>query len=343
MTLRVGELAKQTGLTVRTLHHYDQVGLLSPSIRADNGYRLYSAHDVSRLYKILALKRLGLSLDDIRTTLEGSGDSLPALIQQQIAGLNSQIQNAISLRDRLVQLHQQLDRGDSPSLADWLKTLGMMTMYDKYFTTEEQAELHARRDQPEVARTEAAWPELINRVSGYMKADLPPAHPDVQTAARTWLHFVQSFTGANPSLMVKSANMMMNEKPVQAATGIEPDMMRYMAHSLATIRLELYSQFLSESDMQTMRQHFGTMGNEWLPVIQRARTLLSQGLAVDHPEVQAIARQWEALTERAAGTDPVTRQRLRAAWESDPALMARTGVDRALLDYMRQAGIDAVF
>ena len=46
---RVGDLAKQTGLSVRTLHYYDEIGLLSPSRRTDAGYRLYTARDVSRL------------------------------------------------------------------------------------------------------------------------------------------------------------------------------------------------------------------------------------------------------------------------------------------------------
>ena len=48
MLLKVGELAKRSGLTVRTLHHYDAIGLLTPSARADNGYRLYNREDVAR-------------------------------------------------------------------------------------------------------------------------------------------------------------------------------------------------------------------------------------------------------------------------------------------------------
>lgn len=49
MRLKVGELAKRSGLTVRTLHHYHAIGLLTPSARADNGYRLYDRHDIARL------------------------------------------------------------------------------------------------------------------------------------------------------------------------------------------------------------------------------------------------------------------------------------------------------
>src|SRR5438874_7491933 len=70
---KVGELAARTGLTVRTLHHYDAIGLLSPSGRTDSahgsGHRLYTAADVARLQQVLSLKQLGFGLDQVREYL----------------------------------------------------------------------------------------------------------------------------------------------------------------------------------------------------------------------------------------------------------------------------------
>jgi DNA-binding transcriptional MerR regulator len=57
--LKVGELARRTGLTVRTLHHYDEIGLLNPSLHTEAGYRLYTAGDVARLQQVLSLRQLG--------------------------------------------------------------------------------------------------------------------------------------------------------------------------------------------------------------------------------------------------------------------------------------------
>ncbi|MGH2907848.1 MAG: MerR family transcriptional regulator, partial [Solirubrobacteraceae bacterium] len=57
---RIGELAAASGLSVRALRHYDELGLLTPSERTDSGYRLYSETEVRRLYRIVALRRLGL-------------------------------------------------------------------------------------------------------------------------------------------------------------------------------------------------------------------------------------------------------------------------------------------
>ena len=52
--LKVGELARRTGLTIRTLHHYDEIGLLKPSLHTDVGHRLYRAGDVARLQQVLS-------------------------------------------------------------------------------------------------------------------------------------------------------------------------------------------------------------------------------------------------------------------------------------------------
>ncbi|MDN4038879.1 MerR family transcriptional regulator [Massilia sp. YIM B02443] len=104
MLLKIGELAKRTGLTVRTLHHYDAIGLMSPSARSDAGYRLYNEADIARLHRILALRRFGLALADIGTTLTRPDLSLAALVARQIETLTEQIQQARTLRSRLTRL-----------------------------------------------------------------------------------------------------------------------------------------------------------------------------------------------------------------------------------------------
>lgn len=62
----VGEVSKLTGLSVRALHHYDEIGLLEPSERTEAGYRLYSAADLAELQQVLFFRELGFALDEIR-------------------------------------------------------------------------------------------------------------------------------------------------------------------------------------------------------------------------------------------------------------------------------------
>lgn len=79
----VGELSRRTGITVRTLHHYDQIGLLIPSDRSLAGYRRYSREDVARLQRILLYRELGFSLDRIAALLSGQTVPVAELRRQR--------------------------------------------------------------------------------------------------------------------------------------------------------------------------------------------------------------------------------------------------------------------
>ena len=67
---RIGEIADATNFTVRTLHYYEEVGLLAPAGRSSAGHRLYGADAVEQLYRISLLRQLGLPLEQIRATLD---------------------------------------------------------------------------------------------------------------------------------------------------------------------------------------------------------------------------------------------------------------------------------
>lgn len=68
--MNVGEVAALAGITVRTLHHYDRIGLLSPSGRSSAGYRQYAAADLDRLHAVLLYRALGFSLEEVATLLD---------------------------------------------------------------------------------------------------------------------------------------------------------------------------------------------------------------------------------------------------------------------------------
>src|SRR5580700_6800802 len=83
---RAKEFADLAGVTVRTLHHYDRLGLLKPR-RAESGYRLYRESDLERLEQIVALKFLGLPLKEIRELLDSAAPDLPAALRMQRSAL----------------------------------------------------------------------------------------------------------------------------------------------------------------------------------------------------------------------------------------------------------------
>jgi MerR family transcriptional regulator, thiopeptide resistance regulator len=113
-TWRIGELARETGLTVRTLHHYDQLGLLSPRSRTAAGHRCYTSGDVQRLHRIVALRSLGLSLEEIGTLLDGEPDPT-GLLRRQLDVVEARIRKASDLRARLLDVLNHLGRNAEPS------------------------------------------------------------------------------------------------------------------------------------------------------------------------------------------------------------------------------------
>src|SRR5437899_6587239 len=90
--LKVGELARRTGLTIRTLHHYDEIGLLKPSLHTETGHRLYAHDDIARLQQIVSLKQLGFSLEEIQGCLDRSDFSPLEVIKLHVARLRRQIE-----------------------------------------------------------------------------------------------------------------------------------------------------------------------------------------------------------------------------------------------------------
>ena len=120
MFLKVGELASRTGLTVRALHHYDDIGLLRPTGRSESGYRLYSRDDVARLHGNQTLRRMGLSLADVAQLLDGGTVSLRAILARQLEALDQEITRAQALRERLGVIQSVLARGGQPEIDDWL-------------------------------------------------------------------------------------------------------------------------------------------------------------------------------------------------------------------------------
>src|SRR5438105_8916320 len=120
--LKVGELARRTGLTVRTLHHYDEIGLLKPSLHTEAGHRLYTAGDVVRLQQVLSLRQLGFSLEEVRDCLGRLGFSPIEVIRLHLARLREQITLQRRLCERLEAVADRLQAAGEVSADEFIRT-----------------------------------------------------------------------------------------------------------------------------------------------------------------------------------------------------------------------------
>ncbi|WP_225724594.1 MULTISPECIES: MerR family transcriptional regulator [unclassified Nocardia] len=144
-TWRSGELARETGVTVRALHHYDRLGLLSPSSRTTGGHRCYDGADVRRLHRIIALRSFGFALDEIAALLDAGPDDPRGLLEQQLALVDERIADAVKLRARLLDVLGRLDRLVEPSTTQFLRMIEVTIAMDRPLTPERLAEMSRAR------------------------------------------------------------------------------------------------------------------------------------------------------------------------------------------------------
>ncbi|MDJ0497693.1 MAG: MerR family transcriptional regulator [Acidimicrobiia bacterium] len=97
--LTVGSLARMAGVTVRTLHHYDEIGLVVPSGRTSAGYRTYGRAEVERLQEVLFFRELGFALDEIRQIVSRPGYSRTIALERQRELLEARTEHLLTLID----------------------------------------------------------------------------------------------------------------------------------------------------------------------------------------------------------------------------------------------------
>jgi len=143
---RIGDLAVKTGITVRTLHHYDRLGLVSASWRTAGGHRWYTGDDVRRLYRVIALRSFGLSLEEIRSTLDADAGYDPAgLLRRQLDQVDSRIRHATDLRIRLLGVLGSLGRLAEPSPAEFLQLIEETITMTQPLTPEQLTRMNEER------------------------------------------------------------------------------------------------------------------------------------------------------------------------------------------------------
>jgi DNA-binding transcriptional MerR regulator len=179
-TWRVGELAEATGLSVRTLHHYDDIGLLRPGGRSTSGHRQYDAADVRRLHRIVALRGFGLSLAEIGQVLNGELTDPHALIRTQLQLVEEQLAAASSLEQKLRKVLDGLDRAHEPSATTLIELIEVTTAMNRTLTHEEfEAMAETRR-----RLTETLTPEELAAMAARRQKAMEALSPEERERLR---------------------------------------------------------------------------------------------------------------------------------------------------------------
>ena len=216
----VGEVSALTRVSVRTLHHYDQIGLLSPIDRTESGYRLYQNHDLARLWEILAYRELGLPLARIAEVLEADETVRKQLLAAQAVALNTQLAET----KRQLQAISRLLRGEDMNSADAIRQI-----FQEFNPADYEAETQQRWGQTDAYRQssertarygKAEWEQIkaegdaINaRAVALMDAGHLPDSPEALALAQAQRdYFARWFYDPSPSMMADLAQLWLSDE-----------------------------------------------------------------------------------------------------------------------------------
>ena len=234
---KVGELARRTGISIRTLHYYDEIGLLMPSHHTESGHRLYTERDVARLQQVLSLRELGLSLEDVRACLNRPDFEARRVIRMHLSRLREQIELQQRLCRKLEVIEARLGSAETVSVEELLQAIEGIVMIENYYTPEQLKELEERGRQvgaERIRQVEEEWPRLMAEVRAEMDKGTDPASPAVQDLARRWRALVNEFTGGNPEIEKSLRRMYEQEPNIHGMdTGPVREMAAYIEKALA--------------------------------------------------------------------------------------------------------------
>jgi DNA-binding transcriptional MerR regulator len=235
----VGELSKLTGLTIRTLHHYDEIGLLSPTFRTDTNHRLYTEDDIVKLQQIMSLKELDFSLEEIKELFENPEYSPKEVIEMQLERLNQEIKLKDELREQLQELWEVFHSWKEPNLEQFIRSIELIKNQKEYFTKEQISRMkkhYGKLNNIEADRLANSWNELNFSLQSEMEKGTSVDNPKVIELAKRWKEGMDFFTGGDTGI-IHSAERYYTDNPHAAkGSGMSGELYKYIKDVLSNIQ-----------------------------------------------------------------------------------------------------------
>ncbi|MFD0715361.1 MerR family transcriptional regulator [Paenibacillus sp. GCM10027626] len=233
----IGQLSKKTGVTVRTLDYYDEVGLVVPSSATDGGHRLYSEHDVLRLEQVLALKYMGFSLQQIKKILEESTVTWQQSINRQLEMVKQQQIRLQALEKALEGVLHSIEFEGEVKWPVIFETIRLFQhdpqcashMFEKYFSNEEVKDILHLNNQ--LTKDDLRkWLAVIRDIQAHLHED--PGSDIAQSLTGRWLEQVQDMFGSDESRLDKMWEAVKDRQNGIAFYPLDEEMIHFIERAL---------------------------------------------------------------------------------------------------------------
>lgn len=259
--LRIGAIARRSGLSAKALRLYEARGLLAPCAHTPSGYRLYGPAALQRLARIVLLKRLGFTLAQIARLLARDEQAASALLLERIALLEREVRERMHTLQALRAVQARVDPASPLTTDGLLETLTMSNTIETpsgdderealrrraetmgaYFTDDEHAGLRQRAEalgEAGLARGQQDWAVLIGEVRAAMAAGVAADSARGQALGRRWHALVSAFTGGDPAIARKLREAYAEQPQVAAEQHMDPAMFGWVGAAMAAAGLSL--------------------------------------------------------------------------------------------------------
>jgi DNA-binding transcriptional MerR regulator len=209
--MKVGELAKRAGVTVRTLQYYDKEGLLTPSAESDGGFRLYTDKEMVRLVQILMMKDLGFSLGEIKKRLT-SMDTLSDVVDvltEHATQIRRQIEHLAESLDEIEALKAEITKMETVDYKKFALILMNLKMKNnhywvvKHFDEDEVAKFAERMSMEEAEELIKISNSIFDKAGKFQKAGVLPESEEGQSLAKAFWDALMEMTGGDVELLQK--------------------------------------------------------------------------------------------------------------------------------------------
>lgn len=215
------EFARLSGVTVRTLHHYDRIGLLKPTRRTAKGFRIYTERDFARLQQITTLKFVGFSLTQIKEILSQMDFDMSETLRLQRGVIEAQRNRLDLALVAISRAEAAFERSETPDWDSFKEIIDVINMEQnmewtkKYYSESAQAKVEERKSlwSPELQeRVSRDWAELVADIETAMADGVKPEDPRARLLADRWRALVTEFTGGDREIQTGLNKMYADEK-----------------------------------------------------------------------------------------------------------------------------------
>ncbi|MFV3289102.1 MerR family transcriptional regulator [Pseudomonas sp. NY11955] len=308
---QVGTLARRCNVTIRTLHHYDAIGLIKPVARTKAGYRLYAVSAVEQINAIQTLQETGLSLESIKRLLSTASQQSIEAISVQLSRIDEDMALMKQRREKLSVLAAGLTAGIVNDRLPWPNAVTLLEHYRKEFT---EAELLKILGRWALARN--LFEGLIEELRVVMTQGLDYHKPKVQRLAARWMDAAMLWMDGDIEVARRWSNLHEKEHRQPDHVGLDTNLLAYITPAIE-LRMYALRRHLTEEDILSLDKR---LAKEWGQFGRRADQLRKAGDSASPLEIDGLITQYHSLVNKMTRGDYALARKLQMAYRCEPIL-----------------------